>query len=118
MLTSSKHDIIIGNEIWLNKNVLSPEVFPSTLFEDVFRNDRDSRECGCVLIAIKTGIICQEVFKSEKVELIDGQINITDTKSLIIVSAYRPPSKTDIDYLYQMILEITNLNNRFRNSIS
>jgi hypothetical protein len=98
LLTSSKHDIIIRNEIWLNKNVLSSEVFPSTLFEDVFRNDRDSRECRCVLIAIKKGIICQEVFKSEKVELIDGQINITDTKSLIIVSAYRPPSKTDIDY--------------------
>jgi hypothetical protein len=38
LLTSSKHDIIIGNEIWLNKNVLSSEVFPSTLFEDVFRN--------------------------------------------------------------------------------
>ena len=83
LLTSSKHDIIIGNEIWLNKNVLFSEVFPSTLFEDVFRNDRDSRECRCVLIAIKKGVICQEVFKSEKVELIAGQINITDTKSLI-----------------------------------
>jgi hypothetical protein len=56
-----------------------------------------------VLIAIKKGIVCQEVFKREKVELIAEQINITDTKSLIIVSAYRPPSKTDIDYLHQMI---------------
>jgi exonuclease III len=68
----SQPDIIIGNETWLNKNVLSSEVFPSTLFEDVFRNDRDSRESGGVLIAIKKDIICQEVFKSEKVELIAG----------------------------------------------
>ena len=95
---TSKPDIIIGNETWLNKNVLSSEVFPSTLFEDVFHNDRESREGGGVLIAIKKGIVCQEVFKREKVELIAEQINITDTKSLIIVSAYRPPSKTDIDY--------------------
>ena len=52
---TSKPDIIIGNETWLNKNVLSSEVFPSTLFEDVFRNDCDSREGGGVLIAIKKG---------------------------------------------------------------
>jgi hypothetical protein len=77
---------------------LNKEVNALRISMIVFRNDRDSRECRCVLIAIKKGIICQEVFKSEKVELIDGQINITDTKSLIIVSAYRPPSKTDIDY--------------------
>ena len=109
---TSKPDIIIGNETWLNKNVLSSEVFPSTLFEDVFHNDRESREGGGVLIAIKKGIVCQEVFKREKVELIAEQINITDTKSLIIVSAYKPPSKTDIDYLHQMILEITNLKNK------
>ena len=117
LLTSSKPDIIIGNETWLNKNVLSSEVFPSTLFEGVFRNDRDSREGSGVLITIRKGIICQDVFKSEKVELIAGQINITDTKSLIIVSAYRPPSKTDIDYLHQMILEIANLKYKFKNSI-
>jgi hypothetical protein len=52
---SSKPEIIIGNETWLNKKVLSSEVFPSTLFEDVFRNDWDSREGGGVLIAIKKG---------------------------------------------------------------
>jgi hypothetical protein len=55
LLTSSKPEIIIGNETWLNKKVLSSEVFPSTLFEDVFRNDCDSREGGGVLIAIKKG---------------------------------------------------------------
>jgi len=32
LLTSFKPDIIIGSETWLNKNVLSSEVFPSTLF--------------------------------------------------------------------------------------
>jgi hypothetical protein len=32
LLTSFKPDIIIGSETWLNKNVLSYEVFPSTLF--------------------------------------------------------------------------------------
>jgi hypothetical protein len=54
-LTSTKPDIIIGNETWLNKNILSSEVCPSTLFEDAFRNVRDSREGGGVLIAIKKG---------------------------------------------------------------
>ena len=51
-LTSSKLDIIIGNETWLHKNVLSSEIFQLTLFENVFRNDRGSREGGGVLITI------------------------------------------------------------------
>lgn len=116
LLTSSKPDVIIGNETWLNKNVLSSEVLPSTLFEDVFRNDRIGKEGGGVLIAIKKGIICQEVFRSKKVELIAAQINITDTKSLIIISAYRPPSKNDINYFKQMIDEIIELKSKFKNS--
>ncbi|VDI46163.1 Hypothetical predicted protein [Mytilus galloprovincialis] len=116
LLTSSKPDIIIGNETWLNKDVLSSEIFPNTLFEDVFRNDRVGKEGGGVLIAIKKGIICQEVYKSKNVELIAAQINITDTKSLIIISAYRPPNKNDLDYLKQMIIEINELKLKFKNS--
>ncbi|CAG2187687.1 unnamed protein product [Mytilus edulis] len=116
LLTSSKPDIIIGNETWLNKDVLSSEIFPNTLFEDVFRNDRVGKEGGGVLIAIKKGIICQEVYKSKNVELIAAQINITDTKSLVIISAYRPPNKNDIDYLKQMIIEINELKLKFKNS--
>lgn len=115
LITSSKPDIIIGNETWLNKNILSSEIFPSDIFEDVFRRDRTGKEGGGVLIAIRKGIICQEIYKSENVEMIAGQINITENKSLIIVSAYRPPSKTDRDYMAQMIKEITELKLKYKN---
>ncbi|VDI47017.1 Hypothetical predicted protein [Mytilus galloprovincialis] len=65
---------------------------------------------------LSSGIICQEVYKSKNVELIAAQINITDTKSLVIISAYRPPNKNDIDYLKQMIIEINELKLKFKNS--
>ncbi|CAC5361566.1 unnamed protein product [Mytilus coruscus] len=71
---------------------------------------------GGVLIAIKKGIICQQIYCSKNVELIAVQINITDTKSLIIVSVYRPPSKPDINYFKQMLLEINELKFKFKNS--
>ncbi|CAC5391935.1 unnamed protein product [Mytilus coruscus] len=93
LITSSKPDFLIGNETWLNKDVKSSEIFPSSLFEDVFRRDgnRECKEGGGVLIAIKKGIICQQIYCSKNVELIAAQIDITDSKSLIIVSVYRPP---------------------------
>ncbi|CAC5356289.1 unnamed protein product [Mytilus coruscus] len=39
LITSSEPDIIIGNETWLNKDVKSSEIFPSSLFEDVFHTN-------------------------------------------------------------------------------
>ncbi|CAC5391834.1 unnamed protein product [Mytilus coruscus] len=116
LITSSKPDIIIGNETWLNKDVKSSEIFPSSLFEDVFRRDRECKEGGGVLIAIKKGIICQQIYYSKNVELIAAQIDITDSKSLIIVSVYRPPSKSDINYFKQMLLELNDLKLKFKNS--
>ncbi|CAG2232939.1 CD39 [Mytilus edulis] len=67
----------------------------------------------CVLFII---FMILEVYKSKNVELIAAQINITDTKSLVIISAYRPPNKNDIDYLKQMIIEINELKLKFKNS--
>ncbi|CAG2201148.1 unnamed protein product [Mytilus edulis] len=69
-----------------------------------------------VLIAIKRVLFAKKYIKAKNVELIAAQINITDTKFLVIISAYRPPNKNDIDYLKQMIIEINELKLKFKNS--
>lgn len=51
-----KPDIILGNESWLNPNILSSEVFPANY--TVYRKDRNSK-CpgGGVFQAVKNDLI-------------------------------------------------------------
>ncbi|VDI56724.1 NAD(P)H-hydrate epimerase [Mytilus galloprovincialis] len=63
LIDSSKPDIIIGTETWLDKNISSYEFFPSELF-NVYRSDRppnkNNQSHGGVLIAINKELISTE----------------------------------------------------------
>ncbi|VDI31119.1 Hypothetical predicted protein [Mytilus galloprovincialis] len=64
LIDSSKPDIIIGTETWLDKNISSYEFFPSELF-NVYRSDRppnkNNQSHGGVLIAINKELISTEI---------------------------------------------------------
>jgi len=54
LITSSKPDISIGKKTWLNKHILSSELFPATLFEDVFHSNHGYKD-NCKFYEYKDG---------------------------------------------------------------
>lgn len=116
IIDSCDPDIIIGTETWLNSRVKSAEIIPNFLGYDVHRRDRPDSHGG-VLIAAKKDLELQKVEKSDKVELISGTIKATGRKKMIIAAFYRPPNRTDVEYLNDSKKEITALRNQSKRNI-
>ncbi|CAC5403809.1 unnamed protein product [Mytilus coruscus] len=105
ILISTKPDIIIGTETWLNKDILSSEFF-TMMDYTVYRKDRppstNNLSYGSVLVAITTNLLSEEIRDLQTdSESIWVQINMTNARKLIVGSYYRPQSynSTSIEQL-------------------
>ncbi|KAL3863652.1 hypothetical protein ACJMK2_005400 [Sinanodonta woodiana] len=69
------------------------------------------------MIALKDDLELLDVQKSKNLELTSGRIKLNRNKDLIIASYYRPPNKTDEDYLNITYSELTRLKSKKRNTV-
>ena len=109
-------DIILGTETWLDGQVSSSEILPTDLGYDIQRRDRPHDPHGGVLIAAKRHLLLQDLHRSNSVELISGTIK-SGSKNIHIATYYRPPNRTDSDYLTSSVEEIANLKKKAKKNI-
>ena len=75
IIESTKPDIVIGTETWLDPSIKDCEVFPNEY--KLYRKDRKGRQGGGVLVAVHTNYISDEVedlspdSKSEIIKLLE-----------------------------------------------
>ena len=88
LLESTKPDIVVATETWLDSTITDSEIFPSSY--KVFRKDRH-RHGGGVLIAVQSSLDCSEVTElQEDCELIWARLKLQGRKSLYVCAYYRP----------------------------
>ncbi|KAL8610878.1 hypothetical protein ACOMHN_056733 [Nucella lapillus] len=95
LIDSTKPDIIIGTETWLDSKFQSSELFPQQY--TTFRHDRD-RYGGGVLIAVANHLVSQEVeeLSVEGCELIWVKISLKGRRKLLVAAYYRPKASDEI----------------------
>ena len=99
---STKPDIIIGTETWLNSNINSIEIFKPDWGYTVYRKDRPNQSYGGVLIAVSNNLISSEATELDTTcEILWVYINLIGCKSLHFGAFYRPP-QNDLDPLFQL----------------
>jgi len=96
LIESTKPDIIIGTETWLDPSVSSYEYFPANKF-NVYRKDRPpnskGQSHGGVLIAINNEFESSEITELQTdCEIVWAEIVIQNSRKLLVSSFYRPPN--------------------------
>ena len=104
-------DIIMGTETWLDTGLKSSEILPYQLGYDIQRRDRPNDPHGGVLIASKSHLQIGDVIVSPSLELLSANITL-EKKKFRIAAFYRPPNKTDTDYLQTVKNELSQLKAR------
>jgi hypothetical protein len=106
LLDSAKPDIIIGCETWLKPEIHNSEIMPPNY--TIYRNDRKDGYGG-VLIGVRSDIISTEYVNSKNIELVAVKVQLSKQKPLIVGSYYRPPNRTDNEYVNNSINELSEL---------
>lgn len=106
LLDSAKPDIIIGCETWLKPEIHNSEIMPPNY--TLYRNDRKNGYEG-VLIGVRSDIISSEYVNSKNIELVAVKVQLSKQKPLIVGSYYRPPNRTDNEYVNNSINELSEL---------
>ena len=99
IIDTTKPDIIIGTETWLDSNIHSSEIIPNYLGFNVHRRDRKGASYGGILIAAKNDLEIENVKSAKDLEFLSGSIKLSKKKSLHLAAFYRPPSDTCETYL-------------------
>jgi hypothetical protein len=101
IIQSTKPDLILGSESWLNKNILSSEVFPSGY--SPYRHDRTNGEHGGVFILAKDDLVCSNCPELEvegaTTEMTWIQIQVTGARKLYVGAFYRSQLATEEEYM-------------------
>ena len=84
----------IGCETWLNSSILNNEIMPKNY--KLYWRDRDDGYGG-VLIGISTTLTSEHVDIDSLCEMCAVSIHLSHSQELIVIGAYRPPSR-DITY--------------------
>jgi len=106
LLETTKAEIIIGTESWLNPSIQSSEIFSSNM--NVFRKDRSSKGGG-VFIAVSDKLIASlQTQLDTDCEIIWVKIEISGSKSSYIGAYYRP-NENDLKSLENLNLSLENL---------
>ncbi|CAC5397146.1 unnamed protein product [Mytilus coruscus] len=101
---------MIGNESWLHKDIDSTEVFPQGYI--VYRKDRKTDVHGGVFILISDKYLSSEPpdLKSDDTsEQLWVKVQIIGSPDLYMGSFYKPPNKTDEDYLTHLGKSISRI---------
>ena len=109
VIHSTKPDIIIGTETWLNSNINSIEIFKPDWGYTVYRKDRPNQSYGGVLIAVSNNLISSEATELDTTcEILWVHINLIGCKSLHFGAFYRPP-RNDLDPLFQLDASLSRI---------
>ena len=109
VIHSTKPDIIIGTETWLNSNINSIEFFRPDWGYTVYRKDRPNQSYGGVLIAVSNDLISSEATELDTTcEILWVHINLIGCKSLHFGAFYRPP-RNDLDPLFQLDASLSRI---------
>ena len=103
---SAKPDIIIGCETWLKPEIHNSEIIPPNY--TIYRNDRKDGYGG-MLIGVRSDIISTEYVNSKNIELVAVKVQLSKQKPLIVGIYYRPPNRTDNEYVNNSINELSEL---------
>ena len=94
LLDSTKPDIILATETWLNENITNQEVIPEDY--SVYRRDRNTRGGG-VLIAVRKDLKSYAVPElSTDCEIVWAAVRLTGRKTLYLCSYYRPHASDEM----------------------
>ncbi|KAK3084814.1 hypothetical protein FSP39_019487 [Pinctada imbricata] len=96
IIESTKPDIVIGTETWLEPEIKNNEIFPNEY--KIYRRDRKEKQGGGVLIAVKDHFISDEVedlSPDDRCEMIWAKIEIVGCKTLYISSFYNPKTSDE-----------------------
>ena len=108
-------DVIIGTETLLDDNVASSEFLPNRLGYDVWRRDREDSNGGLLIAARKEMQLC-DVWRSTNVELMTATLKLITGKKIGIAAYYRPPNKTNDEYVDQTKDEFGNFCTKYGKS--
>jgi hypothetical protein len=64
----------------------------------IYRNDRTDGYGG-VLIGVRSDILRSEYVNSKNIELVPVKVQLSKQKPLIVGRYYRPPNRTDNEYV-------------------
>lgn len=109
---SSKPDIIIANETWLNPSKLSSEIMPPG-YNSPIRRDRPDGYGG-VLLATKNDLIdCEiKIVSESECEIVATKIEMYKQRPLIVLSIYRP-TNNNLIYAQQLCQSIRDIAAKF-----
>jgi len=107
MLDSTKPDIIIGTETWLDSSIKSSEIFPRGY--KIIRKDRVGSGGGGVLIAVASELNCEEVPELDtNCEIIWVKLTLIGNGTVYVGSYYRR-NVSDQDSLEQLDASLTRI---------
>ena len=88
MLDSAKPDILVGSEAWLKDSINSSEFMPPG-YDPPLRKDI-SDGYGGVMIAIRSGIIAEQIPIDSDCEIVGVKVQTNGPHPLIVLGVYRP----------------------------
>jgi len=94
IIDSTKPDIIMATETWLDPTITDNQVFPPNY--RLWRNDRKSGTGGGVLIAIKNTLLSTDIPELQTdCEIIWAKIQLVGAKTLLICCYYQPKTSDE-----------------------
>ena len=112
LLESSKPDLVLGCETWLNPTITDQEIIPPGY--EVYRKDRTDGYGG-VLVAIKSCYISSIIDLTIHSELVAVQIEGVDNSSILVASFYRQPNR-DSDHTHTLCQDIKHITDKYKTS--
>jgi hypothetical protein len=91
----------------------SSEFIPNDF--EVFRRDRGSDPHGGVLVACRRSLVGSIVHIGKTTEFISIKVKLLHGKA-VISAAYRPPNRTDGEYIEQLVKDITTVRSQYQSS--
>jgi exonuclease III len=112
LVSSIQADIVIGTESWLNPTIRDAEVFPEGF--KAYRRDRTDGKGGGVFLLISKKYDSSEpeelkVSPQDDIELVWVKIKTLGSNDLYIGSFYKPPGRSDPQYLDKLYSFITRI---------
>ena len=111
LIKSTKPDIVIGTETWINTTVTDNQIFPQNY--KLYRKDRNMQGGG-VFIAISNDILSTPVTELQTdCEIIWAKISLVGRKDMYIASYYNPKTSNEgsLDELGRSLERANTMNN-------
>ena len=105
LVSSRQADVVIGSESWLNSSIKSSEVFPDGF--NAYRRDRPDGCGGGVFLLVSQQYESPQpeeltVDSNVDCEAVWVKVKVQGSSDLYIGSFYRPPDKTNPEYLQEL----------------